>query len=69
MVQFMIRSLLFGSHPENLAYSDFKVLLSRGEVSNLAIDKQTIIGTLTSNGLEGLLPKEKLDQLTGNGQG
>lgn len=60
---FLIQSVLFAPHNENLLYSEFKTLVKKGKVSNLVLDKQTISGTLTSDGLEGLLPKEKLDEL------
>ncbi|HEY7539680.1 MAG TPA: ATP-dependent zinc metalloprotease FtsH [Methylomirabilota bacterium] len=66
---FLIQSFLFAPHPENLAYSDFKVLLSKGKVSDLTVDKQTITGALATSGLEGLLPKDKLEELKRYGQG
>jgi cell division protease FtsH len=54
---FLIQSFLFAPHPENLAYSDFKVLLSKGKVSDLTVDKQTITGALATSGLEGAAPQ------------
>ena len=63
IVLLLIQSLLFGPHPENLAYSDFRALLKHGKVSDLTLDRQTITGTLAPTGLDGLLPKEKLDEL------
>jgi cell division protease FtsH len=69
VVLFLIQAYLFAPHPENLAYSDFKVLLSKGKVSDLTIDTQTITGSLPKTGLEGLLPKDKLQELERSGQG
>ena len=65
----VLQSVLFGPHAENLAYSDFKVLVTKGKVRDLTIEKQTITGTLIPEGLEGLLPKEKLAELKRYGKG
>ena len=65
----LIQSYLFGPHPETLAYSDFIRLLKAGKVSDLTLSNQTIWGTLAANGLEGLLPKEKLAELQQGGKG
>ena len=66
----LLQSVLFGPHPENLAYSDFKVLVQNGKVQDLTLGRQTITGTLVPEGLQGLLPKEKIAELKryGNGQ-
>jgi cell division protease FtsH len=66
---FLLQSVLFTPHAENLSYSEFKALVKKGKVSNLILDKQTITGTLAADGLEGLLPKEKLDELKRAGGG
>ncbi len=58
-----LQSVLFAPHVEDLSYSEFKELLKKGKISNLVLDKQTITGTLATDGLEGLLPKEKVEQL------
>jgi hypothetical protein len=42
---FLIQSVFFGPHAENLSYSEFKVLVKKGEVGNLVLDKQVISGT------------------------
>ena len=65
----LIQSLLFAPHAENLSYSEFKTLVKKGKVSDLVLDKQTITGTLAASGLEGLLPKEKLEELMRHGGG
>jgi cell division protease FtsH len=66
---FLLQSVLFAPHAETLSYSEFKALARRGKVSNLVLDKQTISGTLATDGLEGLLPKEKLEELKRVGSG
>jgi cell division protease FtsH len=65
----LIQSVLFAPHAENLSYSEFKALAKKGKVANLVLDKQRITGTLAAEGLEGLLPKEKLEELKRAGDG
>jgi cell division protease FtsH len=65
----LIQSVLFAPHAETLSYSEFKALARKGKVANLVLDKQSIAGTLAAEGLEGLLPKEKLEELKRAGGG
>ena len=65
----LIQSLIFAPHPENLSYSEFKGLLKHGKVSNLVLGKETITGALSPVGLEGLLPKDKIEELKRYGGG
>src|SRR5712664_1537513 len=65
----LIQAFVLAPHVENLSYSEFKSLVAKDKVSNLVIGKQVITGTLSANGLEGLLPKEKLDELKRYGGG
>src|SRR3989449_3934894 len=60
---------LFGSRAANVSYSEFKALAKKGKVSNLTLDKETISGTLSMDGLETLLSKEKLEELKRSGDG
>lgn len=55
-----IQAVLFAPHVENLPYSDLKVLVHAGKVANLSLGPHVITGTLKKEGLEGLLPREKL---------
>ncbi|MBI3455241.1 MAG: ATP-dependent metallopeptidase FtsH/Yme1/Tma family protein [Candidatus Rokubacteria bacterium] len=64
-----LQSVLFGPHPENLSYSEFKALVKKGKVTDLVIDRETITGTLAAEGLEGILPPEKLAELKRLGKG
>jgi cell division protease FtsH len=66
---FLIQSVLYAPQPENLSYSTFKELVRRGKVSDLVLDKQRITGALSATGLEGILPKEKIDELGRYGRG
>jgi hypothetical protein len=59
----LLQSVLFAPHAETLSCSEFKALAKKGKVTNLILDKQTIGGTLAVDRLEGLLPKEKLEEL------
>ena len=50
---------VFAAHQETVPYSDFKTLLARGVVRDLALDRQTIRGTVLTEGLASVLPKER----------
>ncbi|MFZ5510272.1 MAG: ATP-dependent zinc metalloprotease FtsH [Pseudomonadota bacterium] len=65
----LIQSVLFPAHTETLAYSDFKKLLKAGKVAELAVAQGAISGTLKPDGLENLLPREKIEELKRMGQG
>jgi cell division protease FtsH len=65
----LLQWLVFAPHAENLSYSEFKTLVKKGKVGDLVLDKQVITGTLAAEGLEGLLPKEKIDELKRHGGG
>jgi cell division protease FtsH len=65
----LIQSILLAPHAESLSYSEFKTLVKKGKVSDLVLDRQTISGTVAAEGLEGLLPKAKLEELKRSGGG
>lgn len=54
---------LFGPRASPLSYSEFKTLARKGKVGNLIVDRDTISGTLSTDGLEPLLPQEKVEEL------
>jgi len=60
---------LFAPRAASVSYSEFKALAKKGKVSNLTLDKQTISGTLSMDGLEIMLPKDKLEELKRLGAG
>jgi cell division protease FtsH len=65
----ILQTLVLVPHSESLSYSEFKTLLRKGKVGDLVLDKQTITGTVVAEGLEGLLPSEKLEGLKRNAGG
>ena len=65
----LIQSTLFAKHSETLQYSEFKTLLKQGKVDNVSIAEQTITGTFNNDGLEGMLPAAKLEELKPFGKG
>jgi cell division protease FtsH len=69
LVLVAIESIVMAPYAETLSYSEFKALARRGKVSDVVLDKQTITGTLAAEGLEGLIPKEKLEDLKRRGGG
>jgi cell division protease FtsH len=69
LVMLAIQNFLFAPHAENLSYSDFKVLLKVGKVADLSLGERVISGTLKIEGLEGLLPKEKIEEIQKLGKG
>jgi cell division protease FtsH len=64
-----IQNFLFPPHAENLAYNEFKALLKAGKLDNVALGERIISGTLKPDGIEGLLPKEKIEELKRAGEG
>ena len=60
---------LFGPRATNVSYSEFKTLAKKGKVSNLTLDKETISGTLSTDGLQTLLPQPRLEELKRLGDG
>jgi cell division protease FtsH len=64
-----IQHFVSAPHPANLSYSDFKALLRTGKVADLTLTERAIGGRLRRDGLEGMLPKEKIEELQKSGQG
>jgi cell division protease FtsH len=52
-----------------VSYSEFKTLVKRGKISDLTLGKETISGTLSTDGLEGLLSRESVEELGRAGGG
>ncbi|BDB29317.1 ATP-dependent zinc metalloprotease FtsH (plasmid) [Cupriavidus sp. P-10] len=65
----IIQSVLFSPHVETLPYSDFKVLLKAGKLKDIALGEGAITGTLSTNGIEKLLPTQQVEQLLRQGKG
>lgn len=66
---FGIQAILLAPHPETVSYSEFKSLVKANKVSDLMLYKDTITGTLALTGLEGVLPKEKIEEIKRAGKG
>jgi cell division protease FtsH len=64
-----VQSLFFGPHQANVTYSEFKELVAKGKVSDLTLERDTITGTLVADGLEGVLPAERIAELKKYGEG
>ncbi|HYL82106.1 MAG TPA: ATP-dependent zinc metalloprotease FtsH [Candidatus Acidoferrum sp.] len=62
-----VQDYVFAPHVETLSYGEFKTLVEKGKINDLAIGAKLITGRLKREGLEGLLPKARLDALTKSG--
>src|SRR5438093_5860517 len=65
----LIQTVFFAPQSENLSYRDFKTLLKAGKVIDLLLWERTITGRLSTDGLEGLLPPAKIEELRTSGRG
>jgi cell division protease FtsH len=65
----LIQTLFFAPQSQNLSYRDFKTLLKAGKVVDLLLHESTMTGRLSTEGLEGLLPPEKIAELRKSGRG
>lgn len=65
----ILQNFFVASHVESVPYSDFKVLLKAGKLKNVTLGEGTITGTLTTDGLENLLPKQQVEQMLQQGKG
>ncbi len=65
----VIQFPFFEPRATNVSYSEFKALARKGAVANLTLGKETISGTLSTGGLEGLLSKERIEELKRLGGG
>jgi cell division protease FtsH len=69
LVLVAIQSFLSAPHIENVSYSDFKALVRAGKVADLSLTDRVITGRLNKDGLEGILPKERIAELQKFGTG
>ncbi|HKW92509.1 MAG TPA: ATP-dependent zinc metalloprotease FtsH [Methylomirabilota bacterium] len=69
LLLFAIQAVVLAPRPENLPYSEFKILVRAGKVGDLVLYKNTISGTLSPNGLDKVLPKDKIEELKRYGKG
>jgi cell division protease FtsH len=64
-----IENFLMGAITENLTYNEFKALLKAGKITEVTVTDKVITGRLRQEGLEGLLPKEKIAEIQRFGSG
>ncbi len=60
---FLLMQALFQGERTQIPYSDFKNLLQAGKVSEVTVAEDVISGTLKNEGLDQILPREKLAQM------
>jgi len=65
----VVQNTVFAPRVDTLSYAEFKALVEKGKIADVAIGGSVITGGLTRDGLEGLLPKDRLDALTKAGKG
>src|SRR6266568_3015301 len=65
----LIHAVFSAPQSENLSYRDFKTLLKAGKVIDILLWERTITGRLSTDGLEGLLPPAKIEELRTSGRG
>ena len=64
-----LQNYVFAPHVGTLSYAEFKTLAEKGKVSDVAIAEQLITGRLKLDGVEGLLPKARIEELSKFGTG
>jgi len=64
-----IENFLMGAITENLTYNEFKALLKAGKITEVTLADKVITGRLRQEGLDGLLPKEKVAEIQRFGSG
>src|SRR3989442_530134 len=69
LIMLVVQNFLFTPHTTNLSYSDFKTLVTAGKVADLTLEDRAIFGQLKPDGLDGLLPPDKLAELRRSGKG
>jgi len=65
----VLQNYVFAPRVDTLSYAEFKTLVEKGKVSDVAVGEQLITGRLNRDGLEGLLPKARLEALAKAGTG
>src|SRR5512136_441568 len=64
-----VENFLMGAITENLTYNEFKALLKAGKVTEVTLTDKVITGRLKQEGLDGLLPPEKIKDIQRFGGG
>ena len=69
LVLLAIENFLMGAITETLTYNEFKGLLRAGKITEVTLTDRVITGRMKQDGLEGLLPKEKIAEIQRFGTG
>jgi cell division protease FtsH len=69
LVLLAIENFLMGAITENLTYNEFKGLLKAGKITEVTLTDKVITGRMRQDGLDGLLPKEKIADIQRFGTG
>jgi cell division protease FtsH len=65
----ILQSFIPSSHVESLPYSDFKVLLKAGKLKDITLGEGAVTGTVSTDGIENLLPKQQAEEMLRQGKG
>ncbi|MGX6569536.1 ATP-dependent zinc metalloprotease FtsH [Cupriavidus necator] len=65
----ILQSFIPSSHVESLPYSDFKVLLKAGKLKDVTLGEGAVTGTVSTDGIENLLPKQQAEEMLRQGKG
>jgi len=65
----ILQSLFYSSHVETLPYSDFKILLKAGKLKDITLGEGAITGTVNTDGIENLFPKQQVEEMQREGKG
>jgi cell division protease FtsH len=63
LVLIALEHFIIGATTETLAYSEFKALLRGGKITEVAVSDRLINGRLKAEGLDGLLPPDKVAEI------
>ena len=69
LILLAIQNFLIGVITETLTYSEFKTLLKAGKITEVTLGDRVITGRMKQDGLEGLLPKQKIAEIQRFGTG
>jgi cell division protease FtsH len=64
-----VENFLLGAITETLTYNEFKALLKAGKVTEVTLTDKVITGRLKPEGLDGILPPEKIKEIQRFGGG
>ena len=59
----LFQNFFMSHHIQTLEYSEFKALLRAGNVARVTLGEEYLQGALRTAGLEGILPKDKIDSI------